>query len=337
MTASSSPTRYPDTSSPEFEPTHSSLLIPGLPPCYSTPLKGKLIHAAAGESFELLETNSIGRTRESAIAIADPRVSRRHALIRRQNDGFWFFDLGSSNGSLLNGRRVTTAQRLKDGDLIQIGNHQLRFQGGVPDGEAFDATHGDRTLVEVQARDAILLVSDIQGFTALSEKLAPEQLAPIIGTWYAETELALETHGANLDKFIGDCVLAYWLDTSPASRLAAVKTAVAMRQVCHRVNQTHQATLATLGLSFQTGAALHLGPTAYGAMSASEFTLLGDAVNLAFRLESLTRDLEKDILVSAEFLHTWEEGHSLCESCGPKEVKGRAEHVEVYSLERSPD
>jgi adenylate cyclase len=299
-------------------------------------LKGKLINDSAGESFELFETSSIGRTRESAIPIADPRTSRRHALIRRQNDGFWFFDLGSSNGSMINGRRVTTAQRLKEGDLIQIGNHQLRFQGGLREGETFDTTLSDHTLVEIQSRDVILLVSDIQGFTDLSEKLAPEQLAPIIGTWYAETERALETHGANLDKFIGDCVLAYWLDTSPASRLAAVKTAVAMRQVCQRVNETHQATLATLGLSFQTGAALHRGSAAYGAMSASEFTLLGDAVNLAFRLESLTRDLGKEILVSAEFLHTWEEGHALCESCGSKQVKGRAEPVEVFSLERSP-
>jgi len=300
-------------------------------------LKGKLINDAAGESFELFEISSIGRTRESAIPIADPRTSRRHALIRRQNDGFWFFDLGSSNGSMINGRRVTTAQRLKEGDLIQIGSHQLRFQGGLSEGETFDTTLSDHTLVEIQSRDVILLVSDIQGFTDLSEKLAPEQLAPIIGTWYAETERVLETHGANLDKFIGDCVLAYWLDTSPSSRLAAVKTAVAMRQVCHQVNQTHQATLASLGLSFQTGAALHRGSAAYGAMSASEFTLLGDAVNLAFRLESLTRDLEKDILVSAEFLHTWEEGHSLCEPCGSRQVKGRAEPIEVFSLERSPE
>lgn len=299
-------------------------------------MNGKLIHDAAGESFELLETNSIGRTRESTITIVDPRVSRRHALIRRQNDGFWFLDLGSSNGSMLNGRRVTTAKRLKDGDLIEIGSHLLRFQGGVPSGDAMDTTLGVRTIVEVQSRNAILLVSDIQGFSALSEKLAPDQLAPIIGSWYAETEVALEAHGANLDKFIGDCVLAYWLDTSPASRLAAVRTAIAMRQVCHQVNQAHQDTLATLGLKFQTGAALHLGPTAYGPISASEFTLLGDAVNLAFRLESLTRDLEKDILVSAEFLESWESGRSLCESCGPRQVKGRVEAVEVFSLERSP-
>ncbi|HSH17283.1 MAG TPA: FHA domain-containing protein, partial [Verrucomicrobiae bacterium] len=92
-------------------------------------LKGRLIHDAAGETFELGELSSIGRSKESTVPVADPRASRRHALIRWQNDGFWFFDLGSSNGSYLNGRRVTTAQLLKSGDLVMIGDHQLRFEG----------------------------------------------------------------------------------------------------------------------------------------------------------------------------------------------------------------
>jgi len=77
--------------------------------------------------------------------------------------------------------------------------------------------------------------------------------------------------------------------------------------------------------------------TAYGAISSSEFTLLGDAVNLAFRIEALTRDLEKEILVSGDFLKGWAHGLGYCKSCGIKSVKGRAEGVEVYSVENFPD
>jgi len=299
-------------------------------------LHGSIINDATGDRFELGETNIVGRSSKATIPVADPRASRRHALIRRQEDGFWLIDMGSGNGSYLNTRRVTTTQRLKNGDLIQIGNQQLRFLGSDhPDD--FQSTLGDRTLVEVQSRDAILLVSDIQGFTALSEKLAPDQLAPIIGTWYSETERALETHGASLDKFIGDCVLAYWLNPSPDSRLDAIKTAVAMQSVCQQVQQTHRDILAQVGLSFKTGAALHIGPVAYGAMSASEFTLLGDAVNLAFRLESLTREFDKQILVSGEFLSGWDHGQQFCQPCGSRQVKGRNEAVEVFSVERTPE
>ena len=305
------------------------------PDPHATILKGSIINDATGECFELGETNTLGRSSKATIPVSDPRASRRHALIRRQEDGFWLIDLGSGNGSYLNTRRVTTTKRLRNGDLIQIGDQQLRFLGS-DDPIDFQSTLGDRTLVEVQSRDALLLVSDIQSFTALSEKLEPDQLAPIIGTWYSETERALETHGANLDKFIGDCVLAYWLNPTSDTRLAAIKTAVAMQAVCQQVQQTHQDILSKVGLSFKTGAALHLGPVAYGAMSASEFTLLGDAVNLAFRLESLTREFDKQILVSGEFLNGWDHGTQFCEPCGSRQVKGRNEPVEVFSVESHP-
>lgn len=268
--------------------------------------------------------------------MGDPRASRRHALIRRQPDGFWFFDLGSSNGSYINERRVTTAQLLKNGDLVRIGDHQLRFEGGAPPSVASTQTHSHLTLIGVRSKDALILVSDIQGFTTLSEQLAPEELAPIIGSWYSAVGQALDEHGATLDKFIGDCVLAYWLNTSLPARMEAISAARAMQRVAEQVQHAHQASLARVGLTFRTGAALHLGPVAYGAISAGEFTLLGDAVNLAFRLESLTREFEKPVLVSGEFLHAWETGRALCDPCGFHQVKGRAVPVEVFAAERAP-
>lgn len=299
-------------------------------------MKGKLIHDAGGEFFELLEVSSIGRSRDSVIPVPDSRASRRHALIRRQENGFWFFDLGSSNGSHLNGRRVTTAQLLKNGDLLMIGDHQLRFEGSPPPADDSSSTLSQQTLIGVRSRDALILVSDIQGFTSLSEKLSPDELAPIIGSWYAAIGAVLEEHGASLDKFIGDCVLCYWLNTSAPVRLAAVRAAVAMQLVAGEIQRDHSETLARAGQGFLTGAAIHLGPVAYGAISAGAFTLLGDAVNLAFRLEALTRELDKPILVSGDFLTGWDAGKALCDPCGSRHVKGRAVLVEVFALERAP-
>jgi len=296
-----------------------------------------LIHDAGGESFELVEISTLGRSRDAIVPVGDPRASRRHALIRRQADGFWFFDLGSSNGSYINDRRVTTAQLLKNGDLVKLGDHQLRFEGGAPSVDRSCETHSQQTLIGVRTKDALILVSDIQGFTSLSEQLAPHQLAPIIGTWYSAVGQALDEHGATLDKFIGDCVLAYWLTTSIPARMKALRAARAMQRVAEQVQQAHQETLARVGLTFRTGAALHLGPVAYGAISAGEFTLLGDAVNLAFRLESLTREFDKPILVSGEFLTAWEAGKALCDPCGSRQVKGRTEPVAVFAADRAPD
>jgi len=300
-------------------------------------LNGKLIHDAGGETFELQEVSSIGRTRDSVIPVPDPRASRRHALIRLQEDGFWFFDLGSSNGSYLNGRRVTTAQLLKNGDLVTIGDHHLRFEGSPPVKSDSSATLSNQTLIGVLSRDALILVSDIQGFTSLSEKLAPDELAPIIGSWYAAIGQVLNDHDATLDKFIGDCVLAYWLNTSIPARLAALRTARAMQRVAEKVQSDHHEVLDRVGLTFRTGAAIHLGPVACGAICAGEFTLLGDAVNLAFRLEALTREFDKPVLVSGDFLASWEAGQALCDPCGSRHVKGRAVPVEVFAVERAPD
>jgi pSer/pThr/pTyr-binding forkhead associated (FHA) protein len=69
----------------------------------------------------------VGRRPESNIVLADPNVSRDHAEIRPQGDGFMLIDLGSTNGSKVNGVRV--AQRLlQDGDEISFGNTKMRFE-----------------------------------------------------------------------------------------------------------------------------------------------------------------------------------------------------------------
>jgi adenylate cyclase len=302
-----------------------------------TPLSGKLHDDASGKMFVLLEVSVIGRSRESVVAIADPRVSRRHAMIRRQNDGFWFYDLGSINGSLINDRRVTTSQLLRSGDMIRIADHVFRFESGdKPGASDYGTSIAARTIADVRSREVVLLVSDIQGFTTISEKLSPDQLAPIIGSWYARTEAILERHGATLDKFIGDCALGYWLGTSTANRLNALKAAHAMRRACDDVQNEHRGILEPLGLRFGSGAAVHMGPAAYGAFSPREFTLLGDAVNLAFRLEALTRTLVQPVLVSSDLLAGWSAGLSCCRSLGAHSVKGRDQMVEVFALERDP-
>lgn len=81
-----------------------------------------------GDRFTLAQHPiSVGRRPESNIVLADPNVSRDHAEIRPQGDGFMLIDLGSTNGSKVNGVRV--AQRmLEDGDEISFGNTKMRFE-----------------------------------------------------------------------------------------------------------------------------------------------------------------------------------------------------------------
>lgn len=109
-----------------------------------------------------------------------------------------------------------------------------------------------------------------------------------------------------------------------------------MRRACEDVRNEHRGILEPLGLRFGSGAAVHMGPAAYGAFSSREFTLLGDAVNIVFRLESLTRTLDQHVLVSADVLAGWSAGLACCRSLGQHPVKGRDQMVEVHALARDP-
>ena len=75
----------------------------------------------------------IGRGREADLAVAEPTISRQHAAIEWDGDGYTLQDLGSTNGSRVNGRRETRA-RLRDGDEIELGRLQLRLR--APENEA---------------------------------------------------------------------------------------------------------------------------------------------------------------------------------------------------------
>lgn len=301
-----------------------------------TLLPGKLCDDASGQEFLLDALNVIGRTPDSGIIVEDPRVSRRHAVIRQQEDGYWFVDLGSTNGSYINGKRVTTSQLLAPGDTIRISQRNFRFDGDRAFRDPGSTTLIERTIAEIHTGDLVMLVSDIQGFTKLSEILSPDQLAPVIGTWYRLVEQILAAHDATLDKFIGDCVLAYWQETTLQARLEALRCAHEMGQACAIVQKLHHELLTATGLVFRSGTAIHMGPAAYGAIGPGEFTLIGDAVNLTFRLEALTREVDHNVLLSSELLAGWQEVRDCCRCLGHRHVKGREQTVEVYALERPP-
>lgn len=298
-----------------------------------------LANLATGESHELPRTTLIGRSPESNVLLTDPRASRRHAMIRQHEDGHYFYDLGSFNGSYLNNMRVTTNRRLENGDVLRIADAEFRFLTSatrmLDDEEALLSS----TIPLIKKMPVIVLVSDVVGYTKLSEKLPPDELAQAIGTWYGDCDQILSSHGATIDKFLGDAVLAYWDQVSLQARKRALCTAHELLGSCARIQTEHSALFKKVGLGFRAGIALHAGEVASGRMGAGkgDFTLVGDTVNITFRIEELTRTLGKDVVVTREFLAGWEEGAALCSAEGEYQIKGRVQPVDVFSVERFPD
>ncbi len=295
-------------------------------------LKAQLVHNVDGTVTALAEIAVFGRKADSLMCLPDNRVSRRHAMIRRQEDGhYWYYDLGSFNGSYLNNERVTTVRQLEDGDVIRICDFEYRFELERADGEPRENT------ADIQLLPMIILVSDIKGFTRLSEVIPADDLAQAIGSWYGYCDQILAEHGAAIDKFIGDAVLAYWTDTSPNARAWALSAARYLRESCNLIQEEMRTTFERYGVDFTSGVALHLGEVAWGNMGQGGLTMLGDAVNTTFRIQALTRTLGNDVLVTSDFLDGWDDGMPHVTSVGQHNLKGKVAPVDLYGVHSAPE
>jgi adenylate cyclase len=198
-----------------------------------------------------------------------------HALIQLQNIGeFWLVDLGSSNGTFLNKRRVHQPVRLHDQDKILIGGRQLIFREPEEISAELQTTIAERTIQEIENVPCWLLVADIVDFTSLSRSLVGERLAALIGGWFATCKKIIEEHEGTINKYLGDGILAYWheSDATPqdiAATIEALKKVQALAEPRFRF-------------------ILHFGLVAIGGVaSLGEESLMGIEVNFAFRLEKL--------------------------------------------------
>jgi adenylate cyclase len=295
-------------------------------------LRARLVNLEDGSEVILPETAIFGRKADSTITLPDTRVSRRHSMIRRQEDDeYWFYDLGSFNGSYINNERVTTTRQLEPGDVIRICDFEYRFE--LPRTGSLNGKDAQ----DMQVVPMLILVSDIKGFTRLSEVLPPDELAQAIGSWYSYCDQVLTEHGAAIDKFIGDAVLAYWTDVTPNARQWALSAARYLRESCALIQEEMKWTFERYDVEFGSGVALHMGEVSWGQLGQGGLTMLGDAVNTTFRIQALTRQLGSDILVSSDFMQGWKEGLKHVRSLGTHALKGKENTVDLYALETAPE
>ena len=226
------------------------------------------------------KTFSLGRAKDNNVVFTSNKVSRRHALVHAQGGSeFSLVDLGSSNGTHLNGRRVVHPVALQDGDVIQIGEESMVFRLETlrtPEEECYH-TETQMTVREVSELICWFLVMDIENFVQLSSERPTEELARTVGAWLAECQRVIESHGGALSKFLGDGVLVYW-----DARFSELANVVAALTVLRTMQLRRQPPFRW---------ALHFGSAAFGAASApGELTAIGQDLNFLFRLERLAAE-----------------------------------------------
>ena len=203
----------------------------------------------------------------------------------------------------------------------------------------FTNPHVARQLVEMGGietgrREVTLLFSDIRGFTTLSETRKPEEVIELLNRYFSLQVDVVFRHGGSLDKFIGDCIMAIWgapLDDADHAR-HAVACAIDMADTLAAFKRE----LGAENTDFDVGIGLHSGPAVVGLMGSMkrlEYTAIGDTVNLASRIEGLTKDAKRRILVSRDTAERCGDAFEFV-SCGTFPVKGRAQPVELLEPRR---
>ncbi|MBU1424884.1 MAG: adenylate/guanylate cyclase domain-containing protein [Gammaproteobacteria bacterium] len=181
-----------------------------------------------------------------------------------------------------------------------------------------------------ESRQITILFSDIRGFTTLSEKRTPQQVVELLNRYFTLQVEVVFRHGGSLDKFIGDCIMAFWgapLD-DPEHARHAVEAALEMGQVLQRFKQE----LGEADADFDVGIGIHTGPAVVGLIGSEqrrEYTAIGDTVNLGSRIEGLTKGVSR-ILVSRETMQACADAFDF-KSFGSFKVKGREQEVELFA------
>jgi len=188
--------------------------------------------------------------------------------------------------------------------------------------------------VPTARREVTLLFSDIRGFTTLSETRTPEQVVELINRYFSLQVDVIWRHGGTLDKYIGDCIMAMW--GAPLDNPQHAKSAVACALDMADTLQAFKKELGAEHLEFDVGIGLHSGPAVVGLIGSDkrrEYTAIGDTVNLASRIEGLTKDAQRRILVSKDTAALCGDAFEFV-SCGTFPVKGRAQPVELLEPRR---
>lgn len=248
----------------------------------------------------------IGRSPDNEIVIDHHLVSRNHAAVRGSTGRFLIFDLGSRNGTLVNGRRLQGPELLRNDDRITIGGIEIVFQQEQQDYTP-EAGLGvlESTNVALAPCLVTVLVVDIRDSTVLARKLEINQLSQVMSALFRDAGKILGASGAWAQKYIGDAVMAVWIhkeiggDLSP-EMFAIVDGILQLVEIADGLQRR-------FGLStpIRVGAGLNSGLASVGNVGSPavvDFTAMGEVVHRAFRLESATKTVGYDLLVSSNSL-----------------------------------
>ena len=191
-----------------------------------------------------------------------------------------------------------------------------------------------------EKREIAILFSDIRSFTNISERNKPETIVAFLNRYFTVMVDIIKKHGGTIDKFIGDAIMA--LFGTPVSYedncRRAVAAAYEMRQALPDVPL--EDLVMPEGMTFNIGIGIHYGDVIVGSIGSkdkTDYSVIGDSVNLASRLEGLTKTYGTQVLVSDSVMNEIPKGEFVFRHLDDVKVKGKAIAVPIYAVDRSID
>lgn len=191
-----------------------------------------------------------------------------------------------------------------------------------------------------EKRDVAILFSDIRSFTNISERNKPETIVAFLNRYFTAMCTVIKKHGGTIDKFIGDAIMAeFGVPVSYEDNARrAVAAAYEMREALSSVPL--EDLVLPEGMKFDIGIGIHYGDVIVGSIGSqdkTDYSVIGDNVNLASRLEGLTKTYGSMILVSEAVKTDIKSDEFIFRHLDDVKVKGKANSVEIYAVDRALD
>lgn len=290
--------------------------------------------AEGGREVEVGRSLTVGRGEDAGLVIDDPEISRAHAVLGSTGKGLEVEDLGSLNGTWVNGERISHPTRLAPGDVIKVGTTRievLAVAGGSPRVSApTQKAPATPVAAEDELRPVSALFADIVGSTSLAERLAPEDFTALIGGCVDRMCRAVEQFGGVIDAYMGDGIAAFF-GFPAASEDDAERAARAALGIVRTISGYANEVRSTWNLDLAVRVGVNSGQVAIGVVGAAQRhpVALGDTMNVAARLQSSAEP--GSILIGGATARKLR-GRFLLAPLGHIAVRGRETPVEAWRL-----
>jgi len=275
---------------------------------------------------------------EKRILVRNPMVSRDHAVVRLTRNGVKITDM-SKNGTWVNDVRMApgASQEVGNGDRITIGGFSVTLScPQLAAGQEKEEDWTEQTAISPSAVTITSLVADVRGFSAFSQDADSAKVYTLIEAIFSRFSAIVIEHKGTIKDYAGDAVFAFWEHPGGVSSEHARSACLAAVSQLHSVPQIHQQ-LAERGLAIPQpvlGWGLTTGQSTlahYGPRSA-DLALVGDCINLAFRLSSMANKTLGSPIIMCQQTAALVTREMPLADLGSHEIRGRSGEERLFGI-----